>query len=891
MDAANPALFISNSRQPAALLLMLCSGFAGLGYQIVWTQQSALWLGHEAAAVLAVVAAFFGGMAVGAFACGRSIERSRSPARWYAACEFLIALWSLLLAIAMQPCSAWLLKITGALPTPLWQWSVAFCGTFLLLLPATAAMGATLPAMQRTIASIPAASPFLSTRNSGLSTKNSGLSTKNSIAALYACNTFGAVVGVIVIAFVLIPEFGLLRTTLICALLNLLCCITAVTLFKQRVVIVEKDIDIAQRQGVAKALLRFACTGLLGIGYEVLVVRVLSQIAEDTVYTFTILLAIYLVGSAVGAGIYQRWFSRTDLQNKSGKVLLADAHLFALVAGACLIGTATLWFADGVHAHIENIFGESMTSALTAEASIALFAFGLPTIAMGILFSHLSESLLAANINFGEALAANTLGAALAPLLFGVLIYPALGAKFSLLLICLAYMALIAWHQWLKAFVCVPIAAIAAIAVFSPPLCFIDVAEGGRIISYREGVSAAVAVLQDGNGVATLRINNRQQEGSSATLRVDGRQALLPLYLHAAPQRALFLGLGTGVTAAVAAAEPNLKVDAAELLPEVVSAAQYFSQVVDVSTARPNIVVADARRYVRTTDHFYDVIVADNFHPARSGSGSLYTIEHFEAVRDRLAPHGIFCQWLPLHQMDLPTLRSIVQSFLVAYPEGVAILASNSLETPVLGLIGHKNGERFEIAAVRQRLSSATSPERLSAFGIDDEFALLGSVVAGPSALRYFAGDAPVNTDDRPVVAYRAPRITYAPDSLPRDRLIGLLQQLSIDPREVIDPSDATATQRLVAYWLARNRFIALGRDVRPSSNAELMLAQIREPLLSVLRASPDFRPAYDPLLMMANSLLTINSHAARELLTELARIQPNRPEANVVLQRMIENN
>src|SRR5262245_39368109 len=96
-------------RRRASVVLMLASGFAGLGYQIVWTQQCALWLGHESAGVLAVVTAFFGGMAVGALALGPRVERSERPVRWYAACELLIAAWSLVLALAMSPFSAWLL--------------------------------------------------------------------------------------------------------------------------------------------------------------------------------------------------------------------------------------------------------------------------------------------------------------------------------------------------------------------------------------------------------------------------------------------------------------------------------------------------------------------------------------------------------------------------------------------------------------------------------------------------------------------------------------------------------------------------------------------------------------------------------------------------------------
>ena len=267
---------------------------------------------------------------------------------------------------------------------------------------------------------------------------------------------------------------------------------------------------------------------------------------------------------------------------------------------------------------------------------------------------------------------------------------------------------------------------------------------------------------------------------------------------------------------------------------------------------------ADARRCVRTSGQAYDVIVADNFHPARSGSGALYTVEYFHAVQGRLAAGGLFCQGLPLHQLDSPTLRSIVRSFLAVYPGGTAVLASNSLDTPVLGLLGQRDAQHLHPAQVRARLAGAAWPKRPAAYGFEDEYALLGSYVAGPAALAAFAafaGDAPANTDDHPVVAYRAPRITNAPDSRPRDRLLALLEAFSIAPEEVIVPGALADTgQRLAAYWAARKRFIEAGRGVRPSGDVQAMLAQVRLPLLAVLRQSPDFRPAYDPLLRMASA-------------------------------------
>jgi spermidine synthase len=265
-------------------------------------------------------------------------------------------------------------------------------------------------------------------------------------------------------------------------------------------------------------------------------------------------------------------------------------------------------------------------------------------------------------------------------------------------------------------------------------------------------------------------------------------------------------------------------------------------------------------------------------------------VEHFQAVQRRLATGGIFCQWLPLHQLDLDTLRSVVQSFIAVYPGGWALLATNSLETPVLGLVAREDAGRFDVRQLRRRLTGAALPRSPADFRLNDDLAVLCGFVAGPRALARLAGHAALNTDDHPVVAYDAPRITYAPDSAPRDRLVALLRELDLRPDELIDtPPDAAFAPRLAAYWAARNRFIEAGRAVRPSADVRRMLAQVREPLLSVLRVSPDFRPAYDPLLLMAVGLGRSDASAARALLAELAQAQPARPEAAEVLRQLTD--
>lgn len=859
------------------LLVMVASGFAGLGSQIAWTQQAAHWLGHDGLAVLAVVGGFFGGLALGALALGQRIDRSADPGRWYAGCELVIALWSAVLALAMAPASRLLMLALGPLPAGGVHALVALGGIFLLLLPATAAMGATLPALQRLVASPgrPAAA----------------------IGALYAANTAGAVGGVLAAAFWLLPTLGLARTAALCALLNLACAV-GVLAWRCRSPAIAGPADTPAHTGgwrlppaaPGRWWLPLAATGLLGIGYELLVVRMLRQVAENTVYTLALLLAVYLVATAVGAALWQRAQGRAGSASTAHE---AQAPLLLALATACLLGGATLWQAAALKAwllaalaSLTQADGPSMAAALATEATLALLAMGLPAACMGALFSQLCSQARTAGIGLGRSLGANTLGAALAPLVVGVGLLPAVGAKAVLLLLVAGYLALLPWRHatgWRRW----PAAALATgvlgAAVWAPPLLTIDLPDGARLLQVREGAQAVVSIVEGADGVARLHIDNRQQEGSSHTRLADGRQALLPLLLHPAPQRALFLGLGTGITAATAAGDAGLQVDAVELLPEVMAASAHF---IGPAGAPPNprlhLLQADARRYVRASTTRYDLVVADNFHPARSGSAALYTVEHFRAVGDRLAPGGVFCQWLPLHQLDLDSLRSIVAAFLAAHPQAWALLATHSLDTPVLGLVARADGGRFDASALRQRLATIALPQPPADFGLPDALSVLGSAVAGPQALAAFAGDAPLNTDDRPVVAWRAPRITYAPDSTPRQRLAALLaafQARPLQPRDLLGAApDADLDARLAGYWRARDAFLAAGQRVRPTPDVRQMLAQVWAPLLDVLRTSPDFLPARAPLQRMAQALADTDPARAEALLAELQRLRPGAP-------------
>jgi spermidine synthase len=722
-----------------------------------------------------------------------------------------------------------------------------------LLLPATLAMGATLPALERHL------------RGSGVRV----------LPVLYAGNTAGALAGLLVAVFVAIPELGLRVTAEGCAGVNLLCAAVAALAWGRSVAAPSPQAARADMTLDAPSL-RLFMTGLLGIGYEVLAVRVLAQVCENTVYTYALLLASFLLATAAGAALLRRLGPKEDSWQDGIDRLLLWLAVAVLVAGM------GLFWADRLVALPGAWMGPGLASALLGEALAGAVVMVPPALVMGALFSLLCLQARAAGWPLGRAFGLNTLGSALAPALVGALLAPWLGARITLALLAAGYLALRSGRSWQRPDGAIAGLAIAALAILGPPLRFIAVPEGGRVLSHHEGAMAAVSVVADADDTARLRINNRVQEGSTAGGMIEVRLAQLPLLLHAAPRRALFLGLGTGYTANAAALEPRVQVRAVELLPEVISASNLFMlRPAAPRAAHPvDIVAGDARRYVQAETERFDVIVADLFHPARSGAGSLYTVEHFRAVRERLAPQGVFCQWLALHQMDLATLRSIVAAFLEVYPQGVAVLAGNSLDSPVIGLVARPDRPTWNLAEVQSRFANPTRDlaAALKLARLDDGYAVLGSVLADSAGLQRFAAGAPLNTDDLPVVAHRAARVDYAPEALPRDRLAALLNALPEGARGALDHGDP-ASARLAAYWRARARYLALGLQTRTDPDPRVMLDALGPQLLGLVAASPEFQPAADSLTGLAQALQGSDYALSQQVLAELRRVQGARPE------------
>ena len=171
-------------------------------------------------------------------------------------------------------------------------------------------------------------------------------------------------------------------------------------------------------------------TGLLGIGYEVLAVRALSQILENTVYSFTGILAVYLFGTALGGSVYQLWSPKLSFRAVTG-------YLAQGLSLACIAGLGLLLLVEYIYSGIREWLGQgmAMAGAMGGEICAAAVVLLLPTILMGMTFSHLAQSACGKKGGLGRALSVNTVGAAGAPFLFGVVVLPAIGLKTALVLV------------------------------------------------------------------------------------------------------------------------------------------------------------------------------------------------------------------------------------------------------------------------------------------------------------------------------------------------------------------------------------------------------------------------------------------------------------------------
>jgi len=822
------------------------SGAAGLGYEMVWTRLLGVALGTEMLAVLGAIAGLFVGLAVGGWWLDGVVRRAARPGRLYALLEATIAIWGLVCTFLLPAVADWLPPRLGSTPAPGLVWVVSFALPSLLLLPATVAMGGTLAALDRWIRCVSASERI--------------------VAGAYAANTLGAVAGTLLTVTWSFGALGLKGTLVALALLNGIAAVAAWWLDRETAPAAE--VGRVSMSGNGRLLTSLGITGVLGIAVEVIVVRIASQFLSDTIYTFAALLAAYLLGSAAGAAIRQRF---TTPASESTRTVLLVANAAIVLATLCALPMIARWAQT-----------ESITDRI-GELMIAGLIFLPSALAMGALFADLLEEYGRINGSVGRASAVNALGAALAPALAATVLIPGVGAMSALAVVGTAYVALLPIRRQSFAWAAGPVV-MGAFLIFKPLPLPIGLPTGARQVASIEGPMVAASVVDDALGARYLEVNGHFRMGGTRSERSDFRQAWLPLLLHPHPKDVLYIGVGTGATLSGALLYPDLRVTGVEISEETIALLPYFA-VPGRPDPTPSIVNADGRRYLAAQTNRYDVVVADNFHPALEGSGSLYAVEHFESVRRRIRAGGLFCQWLPLYQLDEQSLRDIARSFLVVFPDASVWLAHYSVRMPMLALCGTEKGAGISLAGLGDRLGAPSLRERVQRLEFATPMAVAGAYLGGPATLSAYVGNGAVNSDDHPVVALNGHRNVRAMAEPPETLLLSVLRHLRSSP--AVLNVDAVTRPRLEAYWRARDRFITAGATLSGEPRGRALIDAASPGLLAAIRESGEFEPAYQPLLAMAQALQNDDPAGARKLLEAIDQAAPQRDEARQLLARM----
>ena len=511
--------------------------------------------------------------------------------------------------------------------------------------------------------------------------------------------------------------------------------------------------ELGRRALVALAFL----SGFGAFALQVLLVQSFAQVLNQSIYAFgavivVVLLAIAAAGALVAALQRSAWLDPRTLLG------------LALVAASLALAAFPAWLARATH-DFEYVGSSGGGSAYLAAALGTVVATAGPMIlAAAIVFPATfavagRSTSDAAGVVLGRLLVANTVGAIAGAIAAPYLLMPLFGLWPAFAALSVAYGV---------AAVCVPEANLRwrvrrdlllavgwMIVVFrASPLAVppFHLAQGESAL-YIETTPAAVVAVVERDGERLIRIDNHYALGGTAEQVHQERQAHLPLVLAPHAKKVAYVGSATGISAGGALAHPIESLHLVEIVPGVARAAERLFGDANRGVyrdPRSRVVLDDARNYFRSTQDRFDVVIADLFVPWQAGTGSLYTREHFEAVRVRLEPGGLFCQWLPLYQLSEEEFRIITATFLDVFPNAALFRGDFYGSYPIAALVGFASDvpQPGEIEEAARRLATAGVTDRWVA----DPAGVWSLYVGSLAPFANTWADAPRNTDDRPLI-------------------------------------------------------------------------------------------------------------------------------------------
>ena len=749
-ETLRPAAGLEGAQRwlPALLVLFVGSGCAALIYEVVWLQLLQLSIGSSAVSVAILLGIFMGGMCLGSLLLPKYIDLRQHPLRVYAFLELGIGVCGLVVLFLVPAIGNVYTKIAGSGQVSLLLRAIV---AGICLLPPTLLMGATLPAIARWVETTPRGVSWL--------------------GFFYGGNLVGAVAGSLLAGFYLLRLYDMATATYAAVGLNVLVALLALGIAS----LAPYDSEAGGRRddvlfgGLRTVYLVIALSGLTALGSEVLWTRVLSLQFGATVYTFSLILAVFLVGLGIGSTL--------------GSALARNATSSRAALGWCQLGLCVALAWAGFQTNASLPFwpiNPSISTNLFYNFQLDLVRGFWVMLPGAILWGASFPLALAAAAAPGQdparlvggVYAANTVGAIIGSLVVGLVLVPWVGSQIAAqALIGVAALSGVMMLMSLPAPL-IPVPALVILVAFVaglmaravPALPGILVAYGryaatwvgqNEIIYSGEGVTASVAVSRTPNGVLNYHNAGKVQASSEPQdMRLQRMLGHITTLVPRNPARVVVIGCGAGVTAGAVSVDPMVKnqtiAEIEPLVPYVVS--KYFGEhnfhVVD--NPKVHIHLDDARHYLLTTNEKFDAITSDPLDPWVKGAATLYTREFFEVVKNHLNPGGVVTLFVQLYESNEAAVKSEIATFLEAFPEGAVFANTANGQGYDLVLFGQLGGGKINVDAVQTRLSdpaNAAIANSLREIGIYNAIDLFGTYAGQTSDMKNWLKDAVINTD------------------------------------------------------------------------------------------------------------------------------------------------
>ena len=752
---------------PALLLLFVGSGCAALIYEVVWFQLLQLSIGSSAVSLGVLLGIYMGGMCLGSLLLPKYLNPRYHPLRVYALLEIGIGLFGIIVLFAVPIVGRIYTSIagTGQVSLVLRAIVAAIC-----LLPPTLLMGATLPAIARWVETTPKGVSWL--------------------GYFYGGNLAGAVAGSLLAGFYLLRVFDMPTATAVAVALNVLVALLALLVASRTphtvITATPTDEPLASTPSSPEVsrlvYISIALSGLTALGSEVVWTRVLSLLFGATTYTFSLILAVFLVGLGIGSSL-----GSTMARNLSNPRIALGWCQLALCA--CLAWAAYTTGASLPYWPINPSISTSLAYNFQLDLMRAIWVMLPGAILWGASFPLALAAVATRGQDsarlVGGVYAANTVGAIVGATVISLALVGTVGsqktqqvligvAAMSALLMLMPTTGEVRKPLTSTPVVVIGIALIAGLLARSvPPIPWLLVAYGrysatwvgqNEMVYVGEGVTASVAVTRTPTGVLNYHNAGKVQASSEPQdMRLQRMLGHITTLVPKNPNKVLVIGCGAGVTAGAVSIDPMVKdqtiAEIEPLVPRVVST--HFAQHNFNVVANPKVKVHldDARHYLLTTDEKFDAITSDPLDPWVKGAATLYTREFFDVVKSHLNPGGVVTLFVQLYESSEAAVKSEIGTFLEAFPNGAVFANTVNGQGYDLVLFGQLEGGKINVDAIQARLSdpaNAAVARSLSEVGINSAVDLFGTYAGRRSDMKNWLSDAQINTDRNLKLQYLA---------------------------------------------------------------------------------------------------------------------------------------